>query len=184
MIDGKRVLAVIPARGGSKRTPRKNIKPFRGKPLIAWTIEAARGSQYIDMALVSTEDAEIATVADSLGSYVIERPAELATDTAANEDVMRHALTEHPDHEWIVLLQPTSPLRTTEDIDRCIKLAAITHRTCISCRQDGTRNGAVYIMHSSRLERGHSFVTLRKIIWYRMPDERSLDIDYPGDFNA
>lgn len=182
MIDGKRVLAVIPARGQSKRTPRKNIRDFRGRPLIWWTINAARDSQYIDMALLSTEDAEIATVADSLGAYIIERPADLATDTAANEDVMRHALAEHPEHDWVVLLQPTSPLRTAEDIDACIKLAAMTHRTCISCGYDGARNGAVYVMHSALLERGHNFLTVKKVIWYRMPDERSLDIDLPDQF--
>ena len=184
MIGDMRVLAVIPARGGSKRCPRKNILPFRDRPLIAWTIDAAKASKHIDMALVSTEDAEIAGIADGLGSYVIERPESLAIDTAANEDVMRHALAEHPKHDLVVLLQPTSPLRTAQDIDACIKLAHLTRRTCISCRNDGTRNGAVYVMHASLLERGHNFLTVKKIIWYRMPDERSLDIDYPEQFSA
>lgn len=177
MIDGIRVLAVIPARGQSKRTPRKNIRDFRGRPLIAWTIDAARASQYLDMVLVSTEDAEIAAVADSLGSYVIARPERLATDTAANEDVMRHVLAEHPAHDLVVLLQPTSPLRTADDIDKCVKLAHMTRRTCVSCREDGKRNGAVYVMASQMLERGHNFLTAKKIVWYRMPEERSLDID-------
>ena len=183
MIDGLLVLAVIPARGGSKRCPRKNILPFRGKSLIAWALEAARGSAFIDTTVVSTEDAEIKLIAERLGARVLDRPVELASDTAANEDVMRHAFREQPTHhDLVVLLQPTSPLRTAEDIDKCIELAHMTRRTCISCRQDGERNGAVYVMRSGMLERGHNFLTAKKIIWYRMPDSRSLDIDFPKDF--
>lgn len=182
MIGDYKVLAVIPARGGSKRCPRKNIKDYRGRPLIAWTLEAARASAYIDKTVLSTEDAEIKALAMELGATVLDRPPELATDTAANEDVMRHALTLHPGHEWVVLLQPTSPLRTALDIDNCINLAHMTRRTCISCRQDGTRNGAVYVMQSALLERGHNFLTAKKIIWYRMPDDRSLDIDEEWQF--
>lgn len=182
MIENQRVLAVIPARGGSKRCPRKNIRNFHGASLIAWAIGRARWSQFIDTIVLSTEDAEIKAAAVELQATVIDRPPELATDTAANEDVMRHALSLYPAHDWVVLLQPTSPLRTALDIDRCVRLAHMTRRTCISCRQDGTRNGAVYVMHSSLLERGHNFLTAKKIIWYRMPDERSLDIDFPEQF--
>lgn len=178
MIDGKRVLAVIPARGGSKRCPRKNIRAFRGKPLFMWSVEAADESRYVDTMVLSTEDAEIKDVAGNRYLVpVIDRPPGLATDTASNEDVMRHALSLYSDHEWVVLLQPTSPLRTAQDIDECVRLAHSYRRTCVSCREDGTRNGAVYVMQSALLERGHNFMTVKKIIWYRMPDERSLDID-------
>ena len=183
MIGEDRVLAVIPARGQSKRTPRKNLREFRGKPLIQWTIEAAREAEFIDRVVFSTEDAEIKDLALSLGAEVIDRPLWLATDLAANEDVIRHALAIHPNHNWLVLLQPTSPLRTPEDINKSIRLAHMTHSTCVSCREDGTRNGAVYVMHSALLERGYSFMNVPRVIWYRMPNERSLDIDLPEHFN-
>lgn len=184
MINGKGVLAVIPARGGSKRVPRKNIRLYRGLPLIAWTIEAARKSKLIDKFVLSTEDAEIREIAQEFGIEVVERPAELATDRASNEDVMRHALKMYPDHDWVVLLQPTSPLRTPQDIDNCIALTGQSD-VVISRMKGGVRNGAVYVMHSALLERGHNFMTrVEHCSWYEMPAERSLDIDYPEDFNA
>lgn len=127
MHNGKTILAIIPARGGSKGLPRKNIKLFAGKPLIAWSIEAAKGCAYIDKVIVSTEDAEIATVARRSGAEVpFSRPAELATDQAASIDVILHAL-EHfeqqgEEYDILIVLQPTSPLRTPVDIDNALKL--------------------------------------------------------------
>lgn len=115
------ILGLIPARGGSKGVLRKNIRPCAGKPLIAWTIEAARRSRLLDRFVVSTEDAEIAAVACRWGSEVLERPAELATDEATTEDVMRHALANYPQAEVLVLLQPTSPIRDRDLVDRCIQ---------------------------------------------------------------
>ena len=180
MINGKRVLAVIPARGGSKRTPRKNIKDFRGKPLIAWSIDAAEQSKYIDMTFVSTEDAEIGAVAELHGGTVMFRPPELATDDASNEDVCRNVLEAH-DADWIVLLQPTSPLRTVEDIDAAIERATIGE-ACVSYRRNGSKNGAVYVASKKwlLLHDFHCDMTMR----YIMPDERSIDIDYEVDFDA
>lgn len=119
-----KILALIPARGGSKGIPRKNIKPIAGKPLIAWAIEAALCSRVLDAVVVSTEDEEIADVARQWGAQVpFRRPAELAQDDTPGIDPVLHALEQLPDFDAVLLLQPTSPLRTTEDIDACIGLA-------------------------------------------------------------
>lgn len=116
--------ALIPARGGSKGIPRKNIKPIAGKPLIAWSIEAAYRSRMFDSVVVSTEDEEIAEVARQCGAQVpFLRPPELAQDDTPGIDPVLHALEQLPEFESVLLLQPTSPLRTTEDIDACIGLA-------------------------------------------------------------
>ena len=121
MIDGQTVLAVIPARGGSKTLPRKNIIPVMGKPLLSWTVEEARRSQYIDRMVLSSDDDEIIDVAHSLGLEVpFRRPSELATDTTPTSDVLFHLLSKIPGYDCLVLLQVTSPLRTAEDIDSCI----------------------------------------------------------------
>ena len=128
MIDGKSVLAIIPARGGSKGLPRKNIKELCGKPLIAWSIKEAKCCNNIDRIIVSTDDENIADVAKKYGAEVpFIRPAELANDAALIIDVIFHVinwLKEHEDYrpEYILLLQPTSPLRSSEDIDGAIRM--------------------------------------------------------------
>ncbi len=119
-----KILALIPARGSSKGIPRKNIKSIAGKPLIAWTIEAALCSRVLDAVVVSTEDEEIAGVARQWGAQVpFRRPAELARDDTPGIDPVLHALEQLPNFDAVLLLQPTSPLRTIEDIDACIGLA-------------------------------------------------------------
>ena len=129
MYKGKNVLGLIPARGGSKGLPRKNIKPLLGKPLIAWTIEQALASKYLDIVVVSTDDKEIAEISKKYGAEVpFIRPKELAEDNAKGIDVVLHAvdwLTENAkqkQYDLIILLQPTSPLRRSEDIDKAIEL--------------------------------------------------------------
>ncbi len=114
------MLGVIPARGGSKGIPGKNIRPLAGKPLIAWTIEAARASKRLDRFVVSTEDAGIARVARRWGAEVLPRPGKLATDKAGTWAVLRHVLKEIP-ADAVVLLQPTSPVRSPGLIDRCVR---------------------------------------------------------------
>jgi len=114
------ILGVIPARGGSKGIPRKNIKLLLGKPLITWSIEAAQDSKLIDRLIVSTEDVEIAHIAKEAGVEVLNRPKELATDYSATIPVLRHAL-EYIDAKIVVLLQPTSPIRVNNLIDRAIE---------------------------------------------------------------
>lgn len=113
------ILAVTPARGGSKGIPRKNIKDIAGKPLIAWTIEAAKNSKLIDRYVVSTEDDEIARVAKSFGADVLRRPPELATDEADTLHVLKHAVETIP-CDILVLLQATSPIRKNGLVDECI----------------------------------------------------------------
>lgn len=124
MIDGKRVLGVVVARGGSKGLPRKNVLPAAGKPLIAWTIDAAKDSALLDRVILSTDDDEIAAVAAAHGCDVpFKRPPELATDTASIYDVLFHAIDQAgPDFDMVVLLQATSPARIAADIDGAIAL--------------------------------------------------------------
>lgn len=134
MIGNGKVLAVIPARGGSKGLPGKNILPVGGQPLIAYSINAAKVCAAVDRVIVSSDDEAIIAVAQACGCDVpFRRPDELATDTAASIDVVLHALDQVPGYEYVVLLQPTSPLRTAADIDAaCERLAADGAQACVS----------------------------------------------------
>lgn len=129
-----RTLGLIPARGGSKGVPRKNVRPLAGKPLIAWTIEAALASGVIDRVVVSTDDEEIASVGAAWGAEIpFMRPPRLAGDETPSIDVVRHALELLPDFDTLVLLQPTSPLRTAEDVAAAVRLyGASQQRNCIA----------------------------------------------------
>lgn len=124
MIENKSVLAIIPARGGSKGVPHKNIREVAGKPLIGWTIEEAKKSGFIDRLVVSTDDLEIADIAIRWGGEVpFLRPVELARDDSSGIAPVIHMLTTiQRSYDLVVLLQPTSPLRTAEDIDGAIAL--------------------------------------------------------------
>ena len=122
MFEDKKILAIIPARGGSKGVPRKNIRELCGKPLIAWTIAEAAKSRYIDRCIISTEDDEIAMIAKKWGGEVpFMRPIELAQDGTPGIDPVLHAISKLPEYDYVVLLQATSPMRTVEDIDGCIE---------------------------------------------------------------
>ena len=121
------ILGLIPARGGSKRVPRKNLVPVAGKPLLTWTIEAGRAASRLDRLILSTDDEEIATLGRDLGVDVpFMRPSQLAGDTASGHDVIVHAvqtLAERGERfDYVVVLQPTSPLRNHQDIDDAIAL--------------------------------------------------------------
>ncbi len=113
------IIGLIPARGGSKGVPNKNIKTICGKPLIVWTIESAKNSRLLDKVIVSTESEAIAEIARTAGAQILKRPDYLATDTASTQDVMVHALQNFP-ADTLVLLQPTSPCRSEGLIDECI----------------------------------------------------------------
>jgi CMP-N-acetylneuraminic acid synthetase len=127
VIHGKKILALIPARGGSKGLPRKNIRPLCGKPLIVWSIEKGLASRYVDTLLVTTDSEEIRSVALAAGAHApFLRPPELATDQASTYDAIRHALAyletnEARTFDYVVLLEPTSPLRDDDDIDRMLE---------------------------------------------------------------
>ena len=126
MINSRTAIGIIPARGGSKGLPGKNIRPMCGKPLIAWTIEKALQSRHLDVVMVSTDSLEIAAIAREHGAEVpFLRPADLATDTANSYDVIRHALGYYRqsvgrEFVYTALLEPTSPLREDDDIDRVL----------------------------------------------------------------
>lgn len=122
----KKFLAIIPARGGSKGVPRKNIKPIAGKPLIAYTIEEAKKCALIDRIVVSTEDEEIASISKRYGAEVIKRPYELAQDDTSTNPVLTHVVEELEKNEgycpdYILLIPATSPLRKKEHIEEAIK---------------------------------------------------------------
>ena len=125
MLDKYNVTALIPARGGSKRLPRKNVKLLHGKPLIAWSIEVAKASKYIDRVIVSTDDEEIKKISEQYEAEVpFLRPEHLSNDHASSFDVIKHTINSlqlDRSNELIVLLQPTSPLRLVSEIDTALE---------------------------------------------------------------
>ncbi|MFN3354236.1 MAG: cytidylyltransferase domain-containing protein [Brevundimonas sp.] len=126
MIDGKRVLAIVPARAGSKGLPGKNIRPLAGKPLLTWPIAAARASAHVDRVIISTDSQEFAEIAVAHGADApFLRPAELASDTAPSIGFILHALdtlAEAGDvYDYVVLLEPTSPLTEGSDVDAALR---------------------------------------------------------------
>lgn len=148
------VIGVITARGNSKGIPKKNIKLLSGQPLIYWTIVAAKKSKAIDKLILSTDDPEIAQIARQFGCDVpFLRPKHLATDTASSIDTLSHALNGFEEYEHVVLLQPTSPLRTAEDIDESFKLLRDSGKdTCVSvCETKIHPNNLFFLQGSSEL---------------------------------
>ena len=142
------IVAVIPARGGSKRIPRKNILPFAGRPLIAWSIAAAKASPSISEVYVSTDDDEIAEGADRCGARVIRRLPELAGDDTPTLDVIQNALTvvdpEGAMVEAIVTLQPTNPLRSVEMIEEAItRFRSVPCDSLVSVSQRPLKTGRI-----------------------------------------
>ncbi len=121
------ILAIIPARGGSKGVPRKNIKELAGKPLLAWVLDAAKNSKHVNRVIVSTDDQEIANIAREHGGEIpFMRPAELAVDLSTDMDYLTHVLNELKEREGyipevVVNLRPTAPLTTADDIDRGVE---------------------------------------------------------------
>lgn len=191
------ILGVIPARGGSKGIPRKNLKPLCGKPLIMWTIEAAQKSKLLDRIIVSTEDFETKLVSIAANVEVLDRPEELASDTATTLEVLQDVLRKIP-ADVIVLLQPTSPMRGIDTAlgvyfrEKCDTLATGSWVPTGEWKDDNTPrqqlpryfkdNGCVYIFDAKVIESGR---------WmgdkpYRMetPSIYNLDIDTLEDFWA
>jgi len=153
MIHGEKALGLILARGGSKGLPGKNIRPLRGKPLVAWTVEVAKQSKYLDAVVISTDSSDIARAAEAAGAEVpFLRPAELASDTATSIDAILHALSflqaQNRHYDYLVLLEPTSPLREVSDIDDALDtLAASKALSIVSVCQATTIHPAfMYFM--------------------------------------
>ncbi len=129
MIGGKKVLALVPARSGSKGLPMKNIRKLQGRPLLAWPIDAARNTRYIDRVVVSTDSKEYAELAHAAGADVpFLRPAELSVDTAPSIAFILHALdtleASGDKYDYVVLLEPTSPLTEASDIEAALETLA------------------------------------------------------------
>lgn len=211
MIDGARILALIPARGGSKRLPGKNVRSFRGRPLIGWSVAAALASQFVDRVVVSTEDEAIAEAARAAGAEVpFRRPAALAGDGAGSVDVALHALDALGDAaQVLLLLQPTSPLRQAGDIDAALRLLMDSGAPAVigvtapfkpigfhvrvgpggrvapldveEAAQIRLINGAIYAIRADVLRRGRDFDPPGTLA-YEMPFDRSIDIDTAMDW--
>lgn len=181
MIGNESVLAVIPARAGSRRVPDKNLKSYQGKPLIQWAIESARACKYIDHLIVSSDSPKLLELARSYKCDALLRPDWLATDVAMNEGVLIHLLYTWKWAHWVVLLQPTSPLRTGADIDLALE-RAVQGNGCVSYNEYGKRNGAVYVTRSTELVSRATFAVESLDQFIEMPNTRSLDIDYAIDF--
>jgi N-acylneuraminate cytidylyltransferase/CMP-N,N'-diacetyllegionaminic acid synthase len=172
MIDDQTVLAIVPARGGSKGLPGKNKRLLAGKPLVAWPVGAARGSACVDKVLCTTDDPEIRDIALAHGAQApFLRPAHLASDTASSIDAIVHAIDhlaaqgEH--YDYIVVLEPTSPLTTSADVDKA--LATLHAR----------RDDADAIVGVSKVESTHPEYDVRlgadgRISPYLAPDFKSL----------
>jgi CMP-N,N'-diacetyllegionaminic acid synthase len=125
VIDGQYIVAIVPARGGSKSVPYKNLHPLGGRPLLAWPIESARSVPEIDRIFVSTDDQRIADAGVALGAEIHRRPAELATDTSLVIDTLRHLhaalVSNGTTADIFLLLEATSPLRSAGLIQRCLQ---------------------------------------------------------------
>jgi N-acylneuraminate cytidylyltransferase len=128
MMNEQRIVAVIPARGGSTSVPKKNLQSLGGRPLVAWSIEVAQAVNAIDRVVVSTDDEAIATVAREYGAETADRPDELATDDALVIDALRYHLAawraEGTPVDVVVMLEPTCPLRTEDDVQACLRRLA------------------------------------------------------------
>ena len=188
------ILGVIPARGGSKGIPQKNIRQVCGKPLIAWTIEAAQQSVLMDRWVVSTEDPEIARISRLYGAEILDRPPQLATDTTPTSHVLKHAL-DHVSADIVVLLQPTSPIRSSGLIDRCIRQFQDTQADSLATgfmckyqeyaldnnlrRQDRAGffydDGNVYVLRASMVSAGEQFG--EKIERVLLDREQNIEVD-------
>ncbi len=211
------VLTIITARGGSKRIPNKNILPLGGKPLLAWTIQSALDARISQRIIVSTDSEEISAIARKWGAEVpFIRSGELSNDSASSEDVVLNVL------DWLreknenipgcfLLLQPTSPFRTSRDIEAAVSLfqekkAEAVISVCedpfpmtwlVQVEPDGLitptaggdksrqtyrKNGAIYVVSTAHFINERSFAP-RKSFAYVMPSDRSLDIDTKWDFH-
>ena len=148
----EKILAIIPARGGSKGIKNKNIKLLNGKPLIYWTISTALKSKLISKTIVSTDSAQIAKVAEELNCEVpFLRPSELSSDEATSSSVISYILDKMRGYDYVVMLQPTSPLRTVEDIENSINLMKNMNSTaCVSLVETSSNPYWMYTLDKNK----------------------------------
>lgn len=188
MLNGKKILGMIPARAGSKRVQYKNLTLFKvgseQRSLLDWAVKHAAASKYIDHTVITSDLPQQGNEGRNAEPEWLPRPAHLAGDKTPMEAVINHVLHACGGYDYAVVLQPTSPLRLTSDIDRCIEIAILQHGVsgltgCVSYNPYGKRNGAVYVVNVLHFL---EFLSLDAAHHYEMPMERSLDIDYPWDF--
>jgi CMP-N,N'-diacetyllegionaminic acid synthase len=188
-----RTLGVIPARGGSKRIPRKNLRLLCGKPLIWYTIEAAKQAKRLTDWVVSTEDKEIADLALSYGAFVVKRPDSLAEDDTTSGAVVRHALdwmeVDRDPYDMVVLLHPTSPIRDPKHIDEAVEklwrsdsktLASVcqlprkTHRNLFEIEND-----RLWTVDSDRTYMLNASIYAMKRDWFLQNNKHTGDLSVP-----
>ncbi|MCG8315922.1 MAG: acylneuraminate cytidylyltransferase family protein [Pseudomonadales bacterium] len=177
MLNGKRVLAVTLARGGSKGVPQKNIRNLCGKPLIGFTIDEALKSKYIDFYMVSTDSQEIAEVSRRFGASIpFLRPKEFASDTATSASALIHAVEclkqEGMEFDYIVELMATNPLKTVSDIDGCIEKAILADLPCCVAVH------RIWDQHPSRVKKIENGILID--FYPEVPESRRQDLDPPA----
>lgn len=184
MIAKKSILAIIPARLGSKRLKYKNIKLFKGRPLFVWSYIAAKKSKYIDKIFISTESKRILNYAKKYGYRSnLLRSKKISRDQTSSEEVILDVLRKNKKFDYFILLQPTSPLRTNFDIDRSINLIINKKKNFLVSinRENKKYNGAIYINKIDKFLKDKKFSNEKKI-FFKMPKKKSVDIDYIRDF--
>ena len=175
------IACIILARGGSKRVPRKNIMEFCGKPLLVWSIEQAKASQYIEDVYVSSDDDEILKISTECGAIKIKRPAQYAVDSALSEPALAHALDNMGNPDVVVFLQATSPVRGAEDIDDAITQFLMSGKDSLfSVSTAQEENGSIYIFKADTFKRDRNRKAGCTTV-YVMPQWKSKEIDYPED---
>ncbi len=189
MINGKNILAIVPARLGSKRLKMKNIKMFKGKPLFVWALKSAMASKYIDEIFLTTESKKVQKIAKKHGylSKYLRNPSLSKDKTSANDVIMDVLKNLKKKYDYFIYLQATSPLRKIYDIDYCIKkIVCGKYDTLISIYDKSENikpNGAIYINKTKEFLKYKTLFHNKKTTFYRMPKIRSVDIDYIKDFN-
>lgn len=184
MISSKSILAIIPARLGSKRLKYKNIKLFKGRPLFVWSYIAAKKSKYIDKIFISTESKRILNYAKKYGYRSnLLRSKKISKDKTSSEEVILDVLRKNKKFDYFILLQPTSPLRTNFDIDRSINLIISKKKNfLVSINKENKKyNGAIYINKIDKFLKEKKFSNEKKI-FFKMSKKKSVDIDRIRDF--
>ncbi len=185
MISGKKVIAIVPARLGSKRLKFKNLKIFNGKPLFLWSMISARHSKYIDEIYLSTDSKKINNIALRNGFNINRlRNKSLSKDKTTSSELILDIFAKIKEKfDFFILLQPTSPLRLVKDIDKAIKRIILEGASSlISVNSKNKKiNGAIYIQKVKHFIKNKKFKYKNTLI-YKMPEKRSVDIDTKSDF--